>query len=290
MAIATNVQTASDADWDTVDDVVTITVANRGAEVLVAIADGDQQLNKLQRNVADSANPVWKDIKVWTAVAANAVIAFTYITQRENEELRVILQTDGGGTGITSITEVNRIVKSHKKDDGTVYMNFYENCEVDFPGAGDVNVVGSFVAPIAEVKKEVATLTAAVAAADASAYANMMIILNNTTGFIFELPAASGSGDVYEFMVLVTVSSGTMIVECTEGAAFFVGSLGVNTDASGARFVSDGNSNDFINMNGTTSGGLLGSYIRAVDVAVDRWFVSGELAATGTEVTPFSDA
>ena len=296
MAIATNVQTATDADWDTVDDVVTITVARAGATVRVDIADGDQQLNKLQRNVADAANPVWKDIQVWIAVAANAVVLINYTTQRDNEELRVMLQTDGGGSGATSITEVNRIAKTSTDDRGRIYQNFYENGEVEFPGAGDLDITGLMTAQAAgslytgALKKEIVTITAAVLAAVAATHANKMIVLNNTTGFAYQLPAASGSGDVYEFLVLVTVSSGSMAIECTSGSAIFLGALNVNTDASGPVFVTDGNSNDWINMNGTTEGGVIGSYVRVVDVAVDRWFVSGALAATGTEVTPFSDA
>ncbi len=298
MSIATNVQTATDPDWDTVDDVVTITVAHKGAQVDVAIADGDQQLNKLQRNVGDAANPTWRDIKVWTAVAANAVVAYTYTTQRDNEELRVIMQTDGGGGGskVTSITELNRVVKTKTDDRGRIYMQFHENGEVEFPLTTALDVLAPMNAVVAgslftgRVRKEVVAVTAAVAAADSPAHAGKLITFNALAGFIYELPAATGSGDTYEFIVITTNTSVAYVIECTEGAAMFIGQITCADDASGISSIPDMNSNDFINMNGGTTGGELGSWCRIVDAAVDVWNVNGHFRAAATEATPFADA
>jgi hypothetical protein len=43
-------------------------------------------------------------------------------------------------------------------------------------------------------------------------------------------------------------------------------------------------------MNGSTTGGLLGSRVVLTDVASTKWAVSGGLISTGTEATPFSAA
>ena len=45
---------------------------------------------------------------------------------------------------------------------------------------------------------------------------------------------------------------------------------------------------DTITMNGTTTGGLLGTQIVLTDIAADLWAVSMVGAATGVEATPFS--
>ena len=293
MAIATNVQQATDANWNTVADTMAITVAHKGAQVTVSIADGDQQLNKFQRETFPGSG-TWKDIKVWQAAVGHAVILYQYVTQRDNESLRVFMQTDGGGAGAASLTEVNRVVKSEKDDNGRTWMNFYENGEVEFPLTTALDVLAPVNAVVAgtlltgAVKKEVVAVTAAVAAADSPAHAGKLIQLTNTTGFVYELPAATGSGDVYEFIITLTVASGTMAIESTEGAGFFVGEIRVAEASTGVAFMPDGSTFDFVNMTGGTIGGILGSWCRVIDAAVDTWNVDGFFQGTGDEATPFA--
>ena len=43
-----------------------------------------------------------------------------------------------------------------------------------------------------------------------------------------------------------------------------------------------------ISMNGTTTGGVIGTYIRATAISATRWFIQGTLSGSGTATTPFS--
>jgi len=48
--------------------------------------------------------------------------------------------------------------------------------------------------------------------------------------------------------------------------------------------------NDFINLNGTTTGGVAGSWVQIVAIAANKYMVTGVLLASGSVVTPFADA
>jgi len=47
---------------------------------------------------------------------------------------------------------------------------------------------------------------------------------------------------------------------------------------------------DTITMNGTTTGGLVGSYVQVTDLAAGEYLVSAALVGSGTPATPFSAA
>jgi hypothetical protein len=72
----------------------------------------------------------------------------------------------------------------------------------------------------------------------------------------------------------------------------FVGSLlSVDTDTSGAvvGFTANGSSNDFINLNGTTTGGVAGTRIQIVAIAANKYMVTGVILGSGVVATPFAD-
>jgi hypothetical protein len=47
---------------------------------------------------------------------------------------------------------------------------------------------------------------------------------------------------------------------------------------------------DTITMNGSTTGGLIGSYVQVTDLATGYYLVQGSLVGSGTPATPFSAA
>mgnify|MGYP002413604357 CR=1 FL=1 len=58
---------------------------------------------------------------------------------------------------------------------------------------------------------------------------------------------------------------------------------------TGKTFIS-GASNDVITMNGSTKGGLAGSWVQFTAIADNAYYVTGQLLGTSTLVTPFADA
>lgn len=114
-------------------------------------------------------------------------------------------------------------------------------------------------------------------------------------------PASSGPGAdpnnpnnlgvVYTFWIPTTISTSTLKI-ATDGTDKFVGSvISVDTDSSGATVgFTAASSNDNINLNGTTTGGVAGTYIQVVAVAANKYMVTGVVNGSGTVATPFADS
>ena len=49
-------------------------------------------------------------------------------------------------------------------------------------------------------------------------------------------------------------------------------------------------SNDVINLNGTTTGGIAGSWVKIVAVASRKYMVEGIVIGSGSVATPFADS
>ncbi len=99
---------------------------------------------------------------------------------------------------------------------------------------------------------------------------------------------------VYTIWVPTTIATSSLKIGTTSGSSdLFIGTLlMVDTDSSGATvgFTANGSSNDFINLNGGTTGGVAGSFVRIVAIAANKYVVSGVLNGTGTVATPFADS
>lgn len=102
---------------------------------------------------------------------------------------------------------------------------------------------------------------------------------------------ANNEGVVYTIWVPTTISTSSLKIG-TNGTDKFVGSLlSVDTDSSGAVVgFTAGASNDFINLNGTTTGGVAGTWIQIVAIAANKYMVTGVVNGSGTVATPFADA
>ena len=119
--------------------------------------------------------------------------------------------------------------------------------------------------------------------------ANKVIRLSRAAGITATLPASSGSGNVYKFFVETTVTSNGYIIQVANATDVIQGTLAVTTDAAGV-VIPTATTSDTITMNGSTTGGLRGSYVEIQDVATGFYQVRGGLISTGAEATPFSAA
>ena len=114
-------------------------------------------------------------------------------------------------------------------------------------------------------------------------------------------PASSGPGQdpntinnegvTYTIWVPTTISTSSLKIG-TNGTDKFVGSLlSVDTDSSGAVVgFTAVSTNDFINLNGTTTGGVAGTWIQIVAIAANKYMVTGVVNGSGSVATPFADA
>jgi hypothetical protein len=120
-------------------------------------------------------------------------------------------------------------------------------------------------------------------------HAGAVVVLDNATGKIITLPASAGNGDVYTVFVKTTVNSGNHVIQVANGTDTLAGGVAISTDIAGVTMLCGG-TDDTITMNGTTKGGVAGSWVRFVDVLAGVWMVDGFLCSTSTEATPFSAA
>ena len=115
---------------------------------------------------------------------------------------------------------------------------------------------------------------------------------NPTTSGPGQDPSTTNNqGVTYTIWVPTTISTSSLKIG-TDGTDKYVGSvISVDTDSSGAVVgFTAGASNDFINLNGTTTGGVAGTWIQIVAIAANKYMVTGVVVGSGTVATPFADS
>lgn len=112
-------------------------------------------------------------------------------------------------------------------------------------------------------------------------------------------PASSGPGQdpntqnnlgvVYTIWVPTTISTSSLKIG-TDGTDKYVGSvLSIDTDTSGATVgFTAGASDDFINFDGSTTGGVAGTWVQIVALAALKYMVKGTVNGSGVVATPFA--
>jgi hypothetical protein len=117
------------------------------------------------------------------------------------------------------------------------------------------------------------------------------IYLDTAAGSTVTLPAATGSGDEYTFMVKVLATSNNHIVKVANAADTMSG-VAITTDTDTAGTVTawaTAAASDTITLNRSTTGSArIGEVIFVKDVAAAKWAVQALLSNTGDGATPFS--
>lgn len=118
-----------------------------------------------------------------------------------------------------------------------------------------------------------------------------LLTLSRALGIAVTLPNAIGSGAVYTFLNITSLSGGSHVLtrgtalDAMVGLAFLFKSGATNC----AAFQAAANSN-VITLNGGTTGGLGGDFIELVDIGINQWFVSVSAFGSSTLATPFSNS
>ena len=114
------------------------------------------------------------------------------------------------------------------------------------------------------------------------------IYANDATAGILTLPAASAGLEFHVFLAIAQTGD----THITVPSGYFIGGMDMSdpTTAGDSNFFqSDGDSNDFINLDADTKGRLAGGYMNIVCDGTN-WHVQGHLVGDGTLATPFADA
>lgn len=123
------------------------------------------------------------------------------------------------------------------------------------------------------------------------ANAGTVTTINAAAGLTATLPAASGTGDLYEFFIGTTVTSNNVVIRVANATDIMAGVAYQAADGgSTVNAWETAADSDTITFNGSTTGGIKGDRVVLKDVASGLWSVSVFNAGTGTEATPFSSA
>lgn len=107
------------------------------------------------------------------------------------------------------------------------------------------------------------------------------------------LPAATGSGAVFEFVVGVT-ATGDKVIQVANATDEFAGIVyQVDSDTGDALVAYPAvaaDNFDTVTLNGSTTGGLAGDKITITDIASGLFHIEGHTVGTGVVATPLSAA
>ncbi len=152
--------------------------------------------------------------------------------------------------------------------------------------AGTTTIGGSFV-------RDMVTLTAT-GAITVAEHAGRILLMGEVGGdaaATFTLPAATGSGAEFQFIVSV-VNTSNYVIAVADATDTIDGSVILHQDSANTVVsFNTASDSDTITLNGTTKGGVsIGDEITLIDIATNQYMVKGVLTASGTEATPFSAA
>lgn len=118
-------------------------------------------------------------------------------------------------------------------------------------------------------------------------HAHRPLCLDLAAGMTITLPASVGNGDKYEFYVTTTLT-GNGIIKVANSTDVIQGAIPISGGTAGT-FGSVAATSDTITMNGSTTGGLVGSRVIICDAQPGKWIVeSAALVGSGVAATPFS--
>ncbi len=145
----------------------------------------------------------------------------------------------------------------------------------------------------ADISARIVTLAVTTAITEAAHEGRTIVMTGAGAARTFTLPAATGSGGRYRFVV-GEVNTSNYLIKAAAGTQLFkgmiIGQSATDSATDAARTWTAGSTDDTITLNGTTTGGVkLGDWIEFEDCAATLWAVRGFITQSGSEATPFSD-
>lgn len=127
----------------------------------------------------------------------------------------------------------------------------------------------------------------------AALHAGKVVQFGKTTGTIVTLPAATGTGHTYRFVIGVTATSNANIIKVANATDVMNGSINVqqDTDVDGTVAVwrADVGDDTMTFAGAATTGGIVGGYIQCTDYKAGFWSCQAfTQSGGGSEATPFS--
>ena len=118
-----------------------------------------------------------------------------------------------------------------------------------------------------------------------------LALFDRAAGIVYTLPTAPKIGSFFDFVVTTTITSNAAKVITGAGTELLIGGYtNVDTDTANAVavFTGNGSTHVSVSMNGTTTGGILGTKLRFTCLSSTKWMVEGIVQGNGTVATAFA--
>ena len=127
-----------------------------------------------------------------------------------------------------------------------------------------------------------------------AAQSGVTVVTGDVTAGILSMPSAAlaGAGWFCDVMILHTQGTAATHITTETNGGYFIGGLLIadgDTSDKSEHFMSDGDSNDWINLDTIAKGNAPGGVVRIVCDGTN-WLVSGHLIGDGTLATAFADS
>lgn len=111
----------------------------------------------------------------------------------------------------------------------------------------------------------------------AATHGDRVCVLTGTgSAYTQTLPAASGSGACFTFVV-GAVNTSNHLIKVANSSDTIKGSLNLlDNDSTAQTAYAASGTDDTITLNGTTTGGQIGDWVELIDVATNTWAVRGQ--------------
>lgn len=157
-------------------------------------------------------------------------------------------------------------------------------------GGTQINATAAEINRACDVSARMVTLAGSTSITEATHDSKVLLLTGTGSAFTQTLPAATGSGARFRFVV-GAVNTSNHLIKVT-GDDVMYGNIITNSTGDTPDLAQPWPTavdSDTITLNGTTTGGAaVGDFVELIDIAADKWFVYGVTTSSGTEATPFS--
>lgn len=140
-----------------------------------------------------------------------------------------------------------------------------------------------------DVSTRIVNTTATTLTVTAAAHGGRLVTVNSAAPIAVTLPAASGSGEIYTFVIGTAATATAHTIKVANTTDIIAGvSIIAQTDTAQVNGFLTSATSDTVTLNGTTQGGKVGDEVKITDIASGVFEVLVRGGASGTVVTPFS--
>ena len=226
-----------------------------------------------------------------TAIQINDAVNISGTLGVDSIDTNTITSGDSSGVVIDAAVRINGNISAVDSVQLTVQDGLGVNGTLEAAGdvtiSGQTTMTGSFLPAI-----HTFVATDAVTIVEHAGRTLLLGEVGGNAALTLTLPAATGTGAVYKFIVSVTNTSNYKIqvadaTDTIDGIMLYLDEDGTAVTAFPTVAASD-----TITLNGGTTGGIVGDYLELIDIATNQYHVRGvmRVAAGANPATPFTAA